>query len=107
MANNSKRFRFSGEVWLYKGPAAWHFVTVGAETSARIRKFVRGASAAYGSVRVCARIGEVVWETSIFPDRKLGSYLLPLKRQIRRDLEVAEGATVKGTLTVERDEVLL
>lgn len=29
-------------------------------------------------------VGETVWETSIFPDKETGSYILPLKFAIRK-----------------------
>lgn len=107
MTNTTRRFNFSGTVWRYDGPAAWHFVTLGAGPSERIRKFIRGASAPWGSVRVQAEIRGVTWETSIFPDRKLGSYLLPLKQQIRKRLALYEDCNVRGSVKVVREADLL
>lgn len=33
-----KKHKFKGKVWKYKGPAAWHFVTLPKTLSIKIRK---------------------------------------------------------------------
>jgi len=44
------------------------------------------------SVCVRVRIGFVTWETSLFPDTKRDSYLLPVKKAIRQALQLEEGS---------------
>ncbi|KGF69985.1 hypothetical protein LL06_07710 [Hoeflea sp. BAL378] len=88
---------FEAELWLYPGEkAAWHFLTVPADISRRIR-FFAGSTNGFGSVRVRARIGETRWETSLFPDKASGCYFLPLKADVRR----AEGITTGDRVRVE------
>jgi hypothetical protein len=51
-------------------------------------------------VKVEARIGFYSWKTSIFPDKKSGCYLLPLKAEVRKALQISDGDEVFVTLTV-------
>lgn len=53
--------------------------------------------AGFGSVRVEARIGNVIWRTSVFP-QKSGGYLLPVKADVRRQANIAAGDNVSITL---------
>ena len=54
----------------------------------------------FGSVRVKVTIGKTSWKTSIFPDKRSGTYLLPLKAAARRAEGLAEGDTIAFTLTI-------
>jgi hypothetical protein len=76
---------FTAALWRWQGdaPAAWHFITLPEEIGAQV-KFFAGKGKGFGSVRVKAQIGTTVWSTSLFPDRKSGSYLLPVKAQVRK-----------------------
>lgn len=79
----AKVYACKGKVWLWPGEsAAWHFVHIDKKTSDDIKKTMpprRG----FGSVRVKVTLGKTTWDTSIFPDRRSGTYLLPLKARIR------------------------
>lgn len=97
----SARFAFEAKLWRYQGKAAWHFVTVPEDVSAQVRALTRGLSAAFGSVRVIASIGETSWRTSVFADAKTRAYLLPLKGEIRRRPNLAEGEAISLTLEID------
>ena len=84
---------FSGELWEYSGKGSWHFVTLPEEIATRIRFFKSGAPG-FGSVRVEVKIGSSVWQTSLFPDSKRQSYLLPVKADIRRTEKISDGDVV-------------
>jgi hypothetical protein len=49
-------------------------------------------------VRVEARVGTVVWRTSIFPDSKSGAFLLPIKAEVRRRAGISAGDRVGLTI---------
>lgn len=51
-------------------------------------------------MRVEARIGKTAWKTSMFPDSRSGTFLLPLKAQVRRAEGIGEGDTVLFTLDI-------
>lgn len=78
-------------VWVWSGgQGSWHFLTVPAEQSGAIRAHALAGPRGFGSVRVEARIGDVTWRTSVFP-QKAGGYLLPVKADVRRRTGIAQG----------------
>lgn len=89
---------FEAEIWAWQGKASWYFVTVPPALADLVRAEALAAFRGWGSVRVSARAGGLNWETSLFPDRKSGSYLLPLKADVRRRLGVAAGDVIEVRL---------
>lgn len=89
---------FSGEVWFWRGPAPWYFVTVPAQESRQLREVSALVSYGWGMVPVTAQIGASRWKTSLTP--KDGRYVLPVKAAVRRAerLEVGDTATVRLTV---------
>lgn len=69
-------------------------------TADEIDEQVQGHSRGFGSVPVEVRGTGVAWRTSLFPDRKSGTFILPLKKQIRQQLDCAEGSSVTLTIKV-------
>ena len=51
-------------------------------------------------VKVRATINGVTFETSVFPDKTSGSFLLPLKAAVRRATKLAAGDKVRIRLVV-------
>ena len=86
--------RFTGEVFVTPGDAAWHFVRVPPDPSEEIR-LASGPPVAFGSVKVEATVGGSVWRTSVFPE-KGETYVLPLKKSVR----AAEGILDWDTIDV-------
>ena len=64
------------------------------EQAAEIRFDSIGMRGGFGSVKVEAAIGEIVWTTSLFPDSRTGGYILPIKADIRRRAGIAAGDEV-------------
>jgi len=85
-------FTFSNPLWEYGGANTWVFVTVPAEISDEITDLVP-KQPGFGSVKVAVQIGETEWATSLFPDSKLGSYVLPVKRSVRDQEQLSVGDT--------------
>ena len=88
-------YRFRSELWRWQGDAAWHFVTLPADVSDDIEARTAHLSRGFGSVRVRVTVGATTWSTSVFPDSKLGAYLLPVKKDVRRAEDLEEGADVE------------
>lgn len=87
---------FNSTLWLWPGETgSWHFVTVPEEQSAEIRleASASGPRRGFGSVRVEAAVAGVRWRTSVFP-QKAGTYLLPVKAEVRRRAGIGEGDAV-------------
>jgi hypothetical protein len=89
------RFDFAGELWSWRGPAPYHFVTVPEDASAELRALSPLVSYGWGVIPVSVRIGETEFTTSLFP--RDGGYALPIKDAIR----FAEGLADGDQLTVE------
>jgi len=92
-------FSFEAQVWLYSGKGAWHFVSAPLEAGARIR-FLSPAAKGFVPVPVKAATGSTAWETSIFPDKKSGSYLLAIKADVRKRGKISAGDTIRVELTL-------
>ena len=91
---------FRATVWPYDGPAAWYFVSLPPEVADEIADRFADRSAAFGSVRVQATIGGTTWATSLFPDKRSGTYLLPVKQAVRTAEGLLEGTPVTVHLVV-------
>ena len=89
----------SGEVWFWRGPSPYHFVTVPAEESAELRELAAAVTYGWGMIPVAARVGETRWTTSLFPQD--GGYVVPLKDVVRRAEQLAVGDPVTVHLTVD------
>jgi len=89
--------------WTAKNGVSWFFVTIdgdqGEELSATeaMRRLELGGQRGFRSLKVDARIGATVWQTSCFP-RDEGGWLLPVKAAVRKATGIAEGDPVAVTL---------
>jgi len=90
---------FSGELWLHQGPGGWTFVTLPPDCAEQIRFYTgRNKGRAWGMIKVSACIGASSWETTIWPDKASGSFLLPIKAAVRKKEGIAAGDTAKVSL---------
>ena len=89
-------FEFISELWLYQGKAAWHFITLPPDVADEIDDVV-GERGGFGSVPVEVTIGTSTWMTSLFPDKRAASFVLPVKKAVRHaeGLEVDEPVSVR------------
>ncbi|NYE68706.1 hypothetical protein BKA15_000035 [Microlunatus parietis] len=85
-------FEFTGDIWHWRGPAPYHFITVPEDASAQLRDLSAALSYGWGVIPVRARIGDTEWTTSLFP--RDDGYALPVKDAVRRAEQLAEGSVV-------------
>ena len=90
---------FSGEVWFWRGPSPYHFVTVPEDESAELQTAAALVTYGWGMIPVAVRIGSTTWTTSLFP--KDGGYVVPLKDKVRNAEALDVGDTVTVLLTVD------
>lgn len=90
---------FRGNVWYWRGPSPFHFVTVPDEECALLHDIANAVTYGWGMIPVEARIGETEWTTSLFP--KDGAYLVPLKEVVRRAESIEVDDEVSVHLAVE------
>ena len=89
---------FDGDIWFWRGPAPWYFVTVPAEHCRDLETLLRLVSYGWGMIPASVRIGETEWTTSLFP--KDGGYIVPIKASVRTAEHIDEGDTVTIRLAV-------
>jgi len=92
---------FVDSVWLYPGAAAWHFITVPKKHSTAIRNAHRSHARAWGSLPVEVSIGKTTWSTSVFPDKKSGCYVLPIKASVRSKEKITEKSRIRVSLRIK------
>ena len=96
-------YSFKTELRLYPGEAGWHFLTLPPEVADDIRALTAGASKAFGSIKVQAKVDGHAWQTSLFRDSKSASYLLPVKKEIRNKAHLKDGDSVQVQLEIGTD----
>lgn len=89
---------FSGDIWYWRGPSPFHFVTVPEPESREINELAGEVSYGWGMIPVLVRIGDTEWATSLWP--KDGGYIVPLKLAVQRAEQVTVGDTVAVGLTI-------
>jgi hypothetical protein len=89
---------FSAELWEWRGPAPYYWLTIPDDGCDRIRADAAEASYGWGAVPVRVRIGATEWETSLVP--RNGGYVLPVKNAVRTAERFGEGDTVAVAVSV-------
>ena len=101
----TETYRITARLWIWnsdKSAAAWHFITISGQAAddihatALMRRMEGGPKRGWGSLKVRALVGDTCWDTSIFPEKDSGGWLLPVKAAVRK----AEGLVVGDTVTV-------
>jgi hypothetical protein len=67
-----------------------------------IKESFGATSRGWGSLPVTVTIGTTTWDTSVFPDRKSGTYLLPVKAAVRKAEGMFEGDAVSYQVTIKK-----
>jgi hypothetical protein len=91
---------FSGDIWFWRGPSPFHFVTVPDEECGELAAASSLVTYGWGMIPVAAQIGDTDWTTSLFP--KNGKYIVPVKNAVRdaEGLDVGDRVTVRLTVGV-------
>ena len=95
------QYNIAAKVWLYPGDAAWHFITIPHDISEDIKNLFGDRARGWGSIPVEITIGTSKWNTSLFPDKKEGAYILPLKKEIRKKENIHIGDSLNFVLEVK------
>lgn len=89
---------FTAELWEWRGPAPYHFLTVPEDEAGAIEAVAAGVTYGWGMVPVTCRIGDTTWTTSLWP--KDGGYVVPVKGAVRTAQRLRLGDTVSVSLRV-------
>lgn len=95
-----RTFTLQSKVWLYPGMSGWHFLSIPIQESTEIKRQFSAHAKGWGSLPVTVSIHKTSWDTSIFPDKKSGMYLLPLKASVRKAEDIFVDDTLQFTLRI-------
>lgn len=75
------RLRFSGEIWFWRGPAPFHFVTVPSAEAEMIHDVSTVVTYGWGMIPASVTIGDTTITTALWP--KDGGYIVPIKKALQ------------------------
>ncbi len=94
-------FHFTGELWFWRGPSPFHFVTVPEEDALALKAISELVTYGWGMIPVRLRIGESETTTSLWP--KDGGYIVPVKKWVKEAESLRVGDLVEVELRVAID----
>lgn len=90
--------RFEGEVWYWRGPAPFHFVTVPPQEAELIADLAPAVTYGWGMIPAAVEIGDTATTTSLWP--RDGGYIVPIRADVRRAEQIEVGDVVTVALTI-------
>ncbi len=90
---------FHSTLIYWRGPAPWYFLIVPDECGVTIKVLSTRLSYGWGVIPVRVYFGDISFTTSLIP--KDGNYLLPLRAEVRKQFDLAEGDQVTVELEVD------
>ncbi|WP_353808891.1 DUF1905 domain-containing protein [Agromyces sp. SYSU T00194] len=72
---------FRGDLWYWRGPAPFHFVTVPRDEAEAIREVAPAVTYGWGMIPATVRVGASEWATALWP--KDGGYIVPIKKWVQ------------------------
>ncbi|MFM2037335.1 MAG: hypothetical protein RL432_274 [Bacteroidota bacterium] len=84
-------YKFSAPVWKHSANGGWYFVSLPIEFSKEIRQNMKWQEEGWGRMKTKSKIRETSWDTAIWYDTKLGTYILPLKVDSRKKEKIEIG----------------
>lgn len=82
--NGKIKYEFSAKMWKHNSPGGWYFLSLPKILSKEIRENLKWQEEGWGRMKTVAKIGELTWETAIWFDTKMDTYVLPIKSEIRK-----------------------
>jgi hypothetical protein len=92
------RLEFAGEIWYWRGPAPWYFVTVPEPARSTLHTWSH-VTYGWGMIPVSVSIGDTDWTTSLWP--KDGGYIVPIKKALQDREGIGIDDTVEVTLDID------
>jgi len=94
----SLRLAFSAELWYWRGPSPYHFVTVTDDGCAQLKAIANDVTYGWGMIPVTVRIGETDFDTSLF--QKDGRFVVPIRDVVRKAEKLELGNKVAVELRI-------
>lgn len=87
-------------VWDARRTDTWTFVSLPTDVADEVLDLAGPVARGFGSLRVEVTVGRTTWRTSVFPDSKAGTYVLPVKKAVRTAEGLGPGDTAHVRLTL-------
>lgn len=88
MKSKGIKYDFAAKPWQHSSPGGWYFISLPKELAKEIRENFKWQEEGWGRLKATAKIKETEWETAIWFDTKMGTYLLPLKAKVREKIQL-------------------
>lgn len=98
--NGKITYQFSANLWKHTSTGSWYFVSLPQSTSKEIRENLQWQEEGWGRMKALAKIGELQWETAIWFDTKMETYILPIKAEIRTKCKLKIDDAVEVTIWI-------
>ena len=94
------KYKFTAKPWRYPGHAGWYFVSLPDKLGKEIRDTLKSEEKGWGRLKAKAKIGNSEWDTAIWFDTKMNTYLLPLKAGIRKKENIVIDKNIETVLWI-------
>lgn len=86
MLEGKIKYIFSNRMWRHNVPGGWFFVSLPKSISKEIRGNFKWQEEGWGRMKAFIKIDEIEWNSAIWFDSKIETYILPIKAEIRTKL---------------------
>jgi len=93
-------FNFKAKVYIYQSRAIYFMITLPRDVAQAIETLFGDLKGGWGSLPVIVTVGKTTWKTAIFSDQSEKSFIMLLKKEIRKKEGIKEGDEVFFGLTV-------
>lgn len=93
------QLRFTGQIWFWRGPAPFHFVTVPPAESKMIGEVASVVTYGWGMIPASVTIGRTSVTTALWP--KDGGYIVPIKKALQDREDVGIDDVVEIMLDID------
>ncbi len=101
-------YTFTTTIWKYPGKLGnWYFASLPKKEALSIKTTYGAKRKGWGSIPVIAKIGDSEWATSVFPDTKSGTYLLPIKASIRKKQGIFDEKKIQISITINTGKIAI
>ncbi len=100
MEKGKVKYSYTTKLWRHESTGGWYFVSLPKDLSKEIREHFQWQEEGWGRMKALAEIGRVSWETAIWFDTKMDTYILPIKAEIRKKLALTVDQTIEMNIRI-------
>lgn len=97
---HTEKFNFTSKLWKWSDKSSWYFISVPSKITDDINGMFGSLKRGWGSLPVETIINKTTWKTSVFYSKKTNSFLLPIKRVVRKKESLVEEELVNVTIII-------